>query len=270
MPVTRSSYITRDVLGGIVALAGADISTRIVRVPGGATNVLLVTEAKADTWANQYGPLYYLDTSMTGNATALMFEAVLVSPMRVVTTATACTNPIVVGQPLYLTDLGGVDNVAGTIPRKIGVVLSVLDPGERTVTWLFDGALASKHLVEETTGVKLLSGLNLANGQLQLKVREETIADGNVAPYPEVGQDDCLVAILRSAVAGAARHINMPTTPLLGQVVMLKDADASAAASNIIIHGNGYQLEGDPDVTWNTNGSWGIVVFSGTRWLRVS
>ena len=270
MPVARSSYITRDVLGGIVALAGADISTRIVRVPGGATNVLLVTEAKADTWANQYGPLYYLDTSMTGNATALMFEAVLVSPMRVVTTATACTNPIVVGQPLYLTDLGGVDNVAGTIPRKIGVVLSVLDPGERTVTWLFDGALASKHLVEETTGVKLLSGLNLTSGQLQLKVREEIIEDGNIAPYPEVQPTDCVVAILRSAVAGSARHINMPADPLDGHVVILKDADMTAAASNIHIHGNGYDLDDDPDVIWSSAGTWVMFVFSGTRWLRMS
>lgn len=270
MPVARSSYVQRDLVGGITAFAGEAITTKIVRIQAGISNAAIAVTARSNTLGNQYGPLYYLDTVLLGTATAAFGDTLRLSPLCVVTTAAAVTDPIVVGQPLYLTDLGGVDNVAGTIPRKIGVVLSTVDPGARTVTWLFDGALASKHLVEETTGVKLLSGLNLANGQLQLKVREETIADGNVAPYPEVRQDDCVVAILRSAVAGAARHIDMPTTPLLGQVVTLKDADASAAASNIVIHGNGYQLDGDPDVTWNTNGTWMILVFSGTRWLRMS
>lgn len=270
MSTARGSSIPRDFLGGVVALAGAAIATRIVRVFGGVVNVLLVTEAKADTFSNQFGPLYYLDGAMDGGTVAALGEAVLVSTKRVVTTATVCTDPVVVGQPIYLTDTGNVDNVAGSVPRRVGTVLTTIDPGARTVTWLFDGEPASKHLVEESTGLKLLTGLNLAYGQLQLNVREETIADGNIAPYPEVAQTDSIVAILRSAVAGAARHINMPTTPLVGQVVMLKDADASAAASNIVIHGNGYQLDGDPDVTWNTNGTWGILVFSGTRWLRMS
>ena len=270
MPVARSSYVQRDLVGGITAFAGEAITTKIVRIQAGISNVAIAVTARSNTLGNQYGPLYYLDTVLLGTATAALGDALRLSPLCVVTTAAAVTDPVVVGQPLYLTDLGGVDNVAGTVPRKIGVVLSVIDPGARTVTWLFDGALASKHLVEETTGVKLLSGLNLTSGQLQLKVREEIIEDGNIAPYPEVQPTDCVVAILRSAVAGSARHINMPADPLDGHVVILKDADMTAAASNIHIHGNGYDLDDDPDVIWSSAGTWVMFVFSGTRWLRMS
>jgi len=270
MSVSNSSSLVRDLQGNITALAGNTITNKVVRIPVGVTGVGLALSANASTFANQFGPLYYLSAVMSGAATAVLGDALALSPLRVVTEASACTNPVLVGQPLYLTNAGAVDNIPGTVPRKVGTVLAVIDAGARTVTWLFDGALASKQMVEELTGITFLSGLFLQNGHLRLHTRDETIADGNIAPYPEVTQQDCVVSILRSAVAGAARHINMPATPLLGQVIVLKDADASAAASNIVIHGNGYDLDGDPTVTWNTNGSWGIVIFNGTRWIRVS
>jgi len=270
MPSVNSSALDRNMQGNITALAAGAITNRIVRVPAGASGVVLAFGANAATAAAQLGPLFYLSGVVKGGVTAILGDALSISPLRAITDATACTDPVVVGQALYLTNAGGVDNVPGTIPRKVGTVLSVIDAGARTVTWLFDGSLAGKQLVEESDGTTFLSGLFLKYGHLRLHTREETITDGNVAPYPEITPQDCVVSILRSAVAGAARHIDMPTTPLLGQVVILKDADASAAASNIVIHGNGYDLDGDPDVTWNTNGTWGILVFNGTRWLRVS
>lgn len=270
MPSVNSSALDRNMQGNITALAAGAISNRIVRVPAGASGVALAFGANASTVNAQLGPLYYLSGAVKGGVTAILGDALAISPLRAVTDANACTDPVVVGQALYLTDAGGVDNIPGTIPRKVGTVLSVIDAGARTVTWLFDGSLAGKQMVEESNGTTFLSGLFIKNGHLRLKTRDVTIVDGNIAPYPEVSQQDCVVCILRSAVAGASRHLNMPASPLLGQVIVLKDADASAAASNILIHGNGYDLDGDPTVTWNTNGSWGIVIFNGTRWIRVS
>lgn len=265
MAVALSSLASRDLQGNITALAAGALSTRILRIAGGASGVLLVAGANATTVASQQGPLFYLSEAVKGGSTALLGEAVQVSALRAITDATVCTNPVLAGQPMYLTDAGAVDNVAGTIPRRVGTVLAVIDAGARTVTWLFDGSLASKHLTEETGGTAFLAGLSVLNGQLQLRVREVTIADGDTAAATAT---DCVVAILRSPVAGAARTLTLPATPSQGQLLIVKDADASAVASNIVLDGNGYLMDGDATATLNVNGVSGTLVFSGSRWLR--
>lgn len=266
MPAAGSSQLIRDLQGNITAFAGGAITTRILRVAGGLSGVLLMGPATAATVAAQQGPLFYLSEAVKGGTTAVLGDTLQVSSLRAITDATVCTDPVLAGQPLYLTDVGTVDNVAGTIPRRVGTVLAVIDAGARTVTWLFDGSLASKHLIEETGGTAFLAGLSVLNGQLQLRVREVTIEDGASAA---VTAEDCALAVLRDPVAGSARTLTLPATPAQGQLLIVKDADASAGASSIVLDGNGYLLDGDATTTLTANGSSRTLLFSGSRWLYV-
>lgn len=265
MATSLNSSAARILYERLVAVAAGAITTPVVRVHTGLGGYLIVNGANATAYSAHEGPLFYMEGDVEGNSTASGTGVpVLVSPLRIVEN-TAIAGLPVVGEALYLTDAGVVDNTPGTTSRRVGTVLAI--PAPRSVTWLFDGSIGSSYFSETQYSLDALKGLSVLNGQLQIQVREVTIADGATGTARAT---DCMVAVLRSAVAGAARTLQLPSTPALGQWLIIKDADASAAASNIIIDGNGYLMDGDATATLNTAGISGSLVFSGTRWLRTA
>jgi hypothetical protein len=68
----------------------------------------------------------------------------------------------------------------------------------------------------------------------------------------------------------APRTISLPANPLSGQQVVVKDADGSLAGFNIIVSGNGHQIDGAATFTMNNIvfspfGS-AIFMFDGLTW----
>lgn len=265
MATSLNSSAARVPYERLVAVAAGAITTPIVRATTGAVGYLVVNGANAAAYSGHAGPLFYMEGDVAGNSTASgMGVSVLVSPLRIVENTAIAGTPVL-GEALYLTDAGIVDNVPGLTSRRVGTVLAI--PAPRSVTWLFDGSIGGSYFSETQYALNALKGVSVLQGQLQIQVREVTIADGAVG---SVRPTDCVVAVLRTAVAGAARTLMLPSAPARGQFLIIKDADASAATSNIIIDGNGYLMDGDATATLNTAGVSGTLVFSGTRWLRTA
>lgn len=265
MATSLNSSAARVLYERLVAVAAGAITTPIVRVHTGLGGYLVANGANATAYSGHAGPLFYMEGDVSGNSTASgMGVVVLLSPLRIVENTAIAGTPAV-GDALYLTDAGIVDNVPGTAARRVGTVLAI--PAPRSVTWLFDGSIGGSYFSETQYSLDALKGVSVLKGQLQIQVREVTIEDGATGVARPT---DCVVAVLRTAVAGAARTLSMPSAPAQGQLLIIKDADASAAASNIIIDGNGYLMDGDATATLNTASMSSTLVFSGTRWLRTS
>lgn len=264
MAILLNSGVDRIPYERLVGIAAAAISTPIVRAATGVANYLTVVGATAASYGTNAGPLFYMEGDIAGNSTAAgMGVIVLLSPLRIVKNTSIAGTPSV-GGALYLTDAGVVDSVPGTIPRRVGTVLAI--PAPRSVTWLFDGSIGGSYFSETEQALDALKGISVLHGQLQLRVREVTIEDGASAA---VTAEDCALAVLRDPVTGSARTLTLPATPAQGQLLIVKDADASAGASNIVLDGNGYLLDGDATTTLTANGSSRTLLFSGSRWLYV-
>lgn len=62
--------------------------------------------------------------------------------------------------------------------------------------------------------------------------------------------------IIGMKALSANRNINLPASPLLGQKIVIKDLDGSLASFNIIVNGNGHNIDGSATLTL-TNSSAG-------------
>lgn len=263
----RNSHQVADFYTSLIGLAPAAITTPIVRVSGGLAGYLLFGAATSTTFAAQFGPLFYMDGNMEGAATAAMNDVVRVSPMRVQTSALTCTDPVVAGMPLYLQDDGSVDNIKGTFPRQVGTVLAVIDAGARTVTWLFDGAVASKYWQENADAL-----IPLQPVAPRISSEEFTIAAGNIAPYPTIADTTGVAVVLLSAVAAGLLNINLPPNPVQGQKLYVKDGSGNAAVNNIRVHGNGntFEATATTEIDLVSNGTSAGIAFINGTWRALS
>jgi hypothetical protein len=63
--------------------------------------------------------------------------------------------------------------------------------------------------------------------------------------------------------------INLPAAPVQGKGYTIADITGHAAANNITISGNGFQIAGSPTVLLNTNYQELTAIFNGTNWTKV-
>jgi hypothetical protein len=64
--------------------------------------------------------------------------------------------------------------------------------------------------------------------------------------------------------------ITLPASPTVNQNLVVKDIAGNAATYPIVIQATGYDIDGMPGLTINTNYSWAEVVFTGTQWMQIS
>ena len=268
MAIARHSLATQQYYSSFIGIAAAAITTPIVRVAGGVLSYLALGPAHTTTIADQFGPLFYMEGDLAGATTASgIGDPVVVSPLRVVTDALTCTDPVVVKDPLYLQADGSVDNVPGTIRRQVGTILQVIDAGARTVTWLFDGSNAAKYWEENDAAL-----VPLAPVALRISSEEFTIAAGNIAPYPTIADTTGVAVVLLSAVAAGLLNINLPPNPVESQMVYVKDGSGNAAVNNIRVHGNGntFEATATTEIDLVTNGTCGSMAFLNGTWRALS
>ena len=268
MATVRSSHQHQSFYESLVGISAGAIATPVVRVAGGLASYLLFGAANAAAYVNQFGPLFYMDGNMAGDATAAgIGEAVRVSPLRAITDALTCTDPVVAGMPLYLQDDGTVDNIKGTFPRQVGTVLAVVDAFARTVTWLFDGSVSAKHWVEYAAAIVPLAPL-----ALRVSSEEFTIAAANIAPYPVIADTTSVAVVLfDGVVAPGLLTVSLPPNPVEGQMVYVKDGSGNAAVNNIRVDGNGNTFEGAVAfIDLVTNGTCGSMAFLNGTWRALS
>lgn len=268
MATARHSLAQQQYYSSFIAIAAAAIATPVVRVAGGVASYLLMAQAHTTAFADQFGPLFYLEGDLAGNATASgIGDVIIVSPLRVVTTALTCSDPVVANDPLYLQADGSVDNVPGTIVRQIGTILTVIDAGARTVTWLFDGTKTSKYWQENAAAL-----IPLQPVAARVSYEEFTIAAGNIAPYPTIADTTVVAVVLLSAVAAGLLNINLPPNPVEGQMVYVKDGSGNAAVNNIRVHGNGntFEATATTEIDLVTNGTCGSMAFLNGTWRALT
>lgn len=63
--------------------------------------------------------------------------------------------------------------------------------------------------------------------------------------------------------------VNMPATPVLGQVHVIKDADGVAGASAITISGNGFTIDGQSTKVINSNYQSETLLFAQNEWKLI-
>jgi hypothetical protein len=160
-----------------------------------------------------------------------------------------------------------VDNVPDTIIRQVGTILTVLDAGARTVTWLFDGAKASKYWQENAAAL-----IPLQPVAPRISSEEFTIAAANIAPYPTIADTTGVAVVLLSAVAAGLLNINLPPNPVEGHQLYVKDGSGNAAVNNIRIHGNGNTFEATvaTEIDLVSNGTSAGIAFINGTWRALS
>jgi hypothetical protein len=72
--------------------------------------------------------------------------------------------------------------------------------------------------------------------------------------------------ILAVDTSGGAKVINLPATPLIGDLYQIKDKTGNAAANTITINGNGNNIDSSSSYLINANYGTVILVFNGTSW----
>jgi len=80
-------------------------------------------------------------------------------------------------------------------------------------------------------------------------------------PYTPIGEDVVLVP----SHAGTFT-INLPLGQTPGKVFFVKDFGGVAAANNIVVSGNGNNIDGAPNQTINTNFGGLEIIWSGASW----
>lgn len=263
MATARHSLVQQQSYLAVSALAAEALPTKAVRIALGAAGIYFAFQAKADTFLHQRGPLFYMDGALSGTSTALINEPLTCSPMRIVENTAVLGTPVI-GGPVYLDDAGGFDVVPGTIPCRVGTVLFV--PAVRVVTWLFDGAMVSKHWEELAAAVVPVRPL-----AARVSSEEFTIADNNAPAYPEIAMTTTVAVVLQGAVAPGPRNISLPANPVEGQMVYVKDGSGTAAVSLIRVHGNGNLFEGlAASIDFTSNGTCGSMAFLNGTWRALS
>lgn len=247
----------------ISASAAEALPTKVVRIALGISGLLYAWQAKSDTFLHQRGPLFYMDGSMVGTSTALINEPITCSPLRIVENTAVLGTPVI-GGPVYLDDAGGFDVVPGTVPCRVGTVLLI--PAVRVVTWLFDGAMASKHWEELEEAVVATRPM-----ALRLSSEEFTIADNNAPAYPEIAMTTSVAVVLQGAVGPGPRNIDLPPSPVEGQLLYVKDGSGTAAVSLIRVHGNGNLFENAvASIDLTSNGTSAGIAFLNGTWRALS
>jgi hypothetical protein len=61
--------------------------------------------------------------------------------------------------------------------------------------------------------------------------------------------------------------VNLPAAPATGDIYVIKDANGSAGASNILINGNGKNIDGSATLLVMTNFTQASLVYNGTGWI---
>lgn len=71
--------------------------------------------------------------------------------------------------------------------------------------------------------------------------------------------------------SGSAITINLPISPLRGDMYRVKDSAGNAATNNITLSGNGHDIDGNPSLTMNTNYGSVTVVYVNTvnKWMII-
>lgn len=84
----------------------------------------------------------------------------------------------------------------------------------------------------------------------------------NTSPYDVLSTDMNLMVDTT-----AARTVNLPANPSLGDAYRIKDSTGTAATNNITIQGNGHDIENSSSNTISTNFGRVAVVYNGTQWV---
>lgn len=131
--------------------------------------------------------------------------------------------------------------------------------------------LQSSDVVEFYYLIIVSMGSSQAGGDLDGIYPNPTVARLTAAVTPIVFGDspytiastDFLIAV--DSALGAV-ILNLPPSPTTGKTYKIKDISGSAAAQNITINGNGYNIDGSSSYTINSNYGKLEVIFTGTRW----
>jgi hypothetical protein len=219
--------------------------------PAVRSGLLGVRVANANIQIEVDGQLgLFLGTTATrGNAVALDKGTVLLWGFY-----SGLTGAPALGAPVFVGDTGSITLVPGTYVRQVGEVVAI-NAGAGTYDILFTGGqVRPVQSFDTTSTAKTLpiftspylltnsyvtqdvnDSLTLGKG-LRLASVSLTVNDGATSVLTKAYTH---IRVFRGTVVPSARNIELPARPNDGFVIIIKDADNSAAASNINVTTSG-------------------------------